>query len=191
MSVSTPPRAGHPRRVLLVDNLDSFTWNLAQLIRHLGWDVTVSRTPLPTDAFDRIVLSPGPGRPEQFPWMTEVLAGARAPLFGVCLGMQGMALALGGRVVPAREVVHGKVRRVHHDGRGCFSGLPSPLRQARYHSLAVADLPAEAEVTAWTDDGEIMAFRVPCRRWEGVQFHPESVGSEAGAALVGRALGGG
>ena len=192
MSVSTPPLPGHTSpvgRVLVVDNLDSFTWNLAHLIRRVGWEVTVSRTPLPTFGFDRILLSPGPGRPESFPWMTEVLATARAPLFGVCLGMQAMALALGGRVVPAREVVHGKVRPVHHGGRGCFAGLPSPLRQARYHSLAVADLPSAAEVTAWAEDGEIMAFHVPSRGWEAVQFHPESVGSQAGDELVRRALG--
>jgi anthranilate synthase/aminodeoxychorismate synthase-like glutamine amidotransferase len=121
--------------------------------------------------------------------MAELLGSASVPIFGVCLGMQAIALAFGGRVVPARRVVHGRTSPVHHHGVGVFAGLPSPLRQTRYHSLAVADLPAELEVTAWTADGEVMGLRHRSRPIEGVQFHPESVRSQHGFALLNNVLG--
>lgn len=186
MSVSTT--AGPRQRVLLVDNLDSFTGSIAAYLRALGAEVAVCRAPVPLDSFDRIVLSPGPGRPGEFPWMMAVLATATVPVFGVCLGMQAIAEHFGGAVVPARRIVHGRTSLVHHDGAGVFRGLPSPLRQTRYHSLAVADLSPELEVTARTADGEIMGIRHRNGRFEGVQFHPESVRSQLGMELLGNVL---
>lgn len=186
MSVSTA--AGRRQRVLLVDNLDSFTGSIAAYLLALGADVVVQRRPIPLDSFDRIVLSPGPGRPEDFPWMMEVLASATVPVFGVCLGMQAIAHHFGGAVVPARRIVHGRTSLVHHDGVGVFRGLPSPLRQTRYHSLAVAKLPPELVVTARTTDGEVMGLRHVNGQFEGVQFHPESVRSQLGMELLGNLL---
>ena len=184
--------------VLLVDCFDSFTWNLVQAFRALGATVIVRRS----DAIDRasaerirtshLVLSPGPGRPEQVPVLRDLVDGflGRRRILGVCLGHQALATALGGSIVPARELVHGKARDVLHDGRGLFADLPSPLACGRYHSLAVqeADLPAELEITARAPDGEIMALahkRAPA--W-GVQFHPESILTPDGPALLGNFL---
>lgn len=186
MSVSTT--AGSRQRVLLVDNLDSFTGSIASYLRAAGAEVEVRRVPVALDGFDRIVLSPGPGRPADFPWMAEVLATARVPVFGVWRGMQAIAEHFGGRIVAARRIVHGRTSWIHHRGVGVFTGLPSPLRQTRYHSLAVADLPDVLEVTARTRDGEIMALRHRERPIEGVQFHPESVRSQLGMALLRRVL---
>jgi anthranilate synthase/aminodeoxychorismate synthase-like glutamine amidotransferase len=180
--------------VLLVDCFDSFTWNLVQAFRALGATVIVRRS----DAIDRasaerirtshIVLSPGPGRPEQVPVLPELVdafVGRRA-ILGVCLGHQALAQALGGSIVPARELVHGKARDVIHTRRGLFADLPSPLACGRYHSLAVqeADLPAELEITARAPDGEIMALAHKSAPAWGVQFHPESILTPDGAALL-------
>lgn len=183
--------------MLLVDNDDSFTGSLLQQLRVLGAEVTclrwsavdVSRTA----AFSLVVLSPGPGRPAERPIngaLLQACATRRVPLFGVCLGMQALGETFGGEVVAAREIVHGRTSRVYHAGRGAFAGLPSPLRATRYHSLAVArrSLPACLEVTAWTEDGEIMGLRHRNVPIEGVQFHPESVGTPRGLALMRNAL---
>ena len=180
--------------VLLVDCFDSFTWNLVQAFRALGATVIVRRS----DAIDRasaeriatshLVLSPGPGRPEQVPVLKELVAAflGRRRILGVCLGHQALAQALGGSIVASRELVHGKAREVHHDGRGLFADLPSPLSCGRYHSLAVgeADLPAVLEVTARAPDGEIMALAHRTAPAWGVQVHPESILTPDGPRLL-------
>ncbi len=179
---------------MLIDNEDSFTGSLARYCREAGWYVRVvpGRTASPGDwaCASRIVLSPGPGRPEEHPACAEAIASGR-PVFGVCLGMQALALAFGGEVVHARAIVHGRTSPIHHLGEGCFVGLPSPFRGTRYHSLAVrrATLPACLLVTAWTDDGEIMGLKHRTLPLEGVQFHPEAVRTEQGQLLVRQALG--
>ncbi len=180
--------------VLVVDNDDSFTGSLVSYCREIGFSPRVvrDRDASPADWRDasRILLSPGPGRPEEHPFNAVALRSG-LPVFGVCLGMQALALVFGGEVVHARQIVHGRTSPVHHKGEGCFSGLPSPLRCTRYHSLAVrrATLPACLQITAWTDDGEIMGLRHRTLPVEGVQFHPESVRSECGRELLGTALG--
>jgi anthranilate synthase/aminodeoxychorismate synthase-like glutamine amidotransferase len=180
--------------VLLVDCFDSFTWNLVQAFRALGATVIVRRS----DAIDRtsaerirtshLVLSPGPGRPEQVPILRDLVHAflGRRQILGVCLGHQALATALGGSIVPARELVHGKARDVLHDGRGLFADLPSPLACGRYHSLAVreSDLPAELEITARAPDGEIMALAHKKAPAWGVQFHPESILTPDGPVLL-------
>jgi anthranilate synthase component 2 len=179
----------------LIDNYDSFTWNLVQYLGELGARVEVRRN----DALDvqaamalrpsAIVLSPGPCDPDRaglcLP-LTLAAAETGTPLLGVCLGHQTIGQAFGGRVVRAPEPVHGKTSAIHHAGAGVFSGLPSPFRAARYHSLVVerASLPPALEVTAWTEDGTIMGLRHRDRPIEGVQFHPESIASEHGHALL-------
>jgi anthranilate synthase/aminodeoxychorismate synthase-like glutamine amidotransferase len=183
-------------RVFLVDNYDSFTWNLAQLLGALGAEVRVERN----DAVDEseidawspshIVLSPGPGSPEEptdFGVCRALILRGRPelPLLGVCLGHQGLAYLLGGRVVRGAPV-HGKQSRVHHDGTGLFSGVPSPFPAMRYHSLVVdpATLPGILRVTARTEEGVIMGVQHRRRPWFGVQFHPESVGTPLGSELL-------
>ena len=186
--------------VLLVDCFDSFTWNLVQAFRALGATVIVRRS----DAIDRasaerirtshLVLSPGPGRPEQVPVLRELVHAflGRRQILGVCLGHQALATALGGSIVPARELVHGKARDALHDRRGLFADLPSPLTCGRYHSLAVheADLPAELEITARAPDGEIMALAHKKAPAWGVQFHPESILTPDGPMLLRNVLSG-
>lgn len=173
-----------------MDNLDSFTGSLAQLFLTLGAHVTVVRHHLPADAagFDLLVLSPGPGRPEEHPLTLAALRGLNLPTFGVCLGMQAIALHFGGEVIPARAIVHGRTSRVFHHSTSLFSGLPSPFRATRYHSLAVGGLPECLEVLARTDDGEVMALRHRSLPISGVQFHPESVRSEQGLPLIANLL---
>ena len=179
-------------RVLLLDNYDSFTWNLVQAFRALGAEVLVHRNDTITVAAamglaaDRLVISPGPGRPERAGITLPLLEAAlgRLPILGVCLGHQALAQLLGGRVVPARSLMHGKASDVRHDGRGLFEGLPNPLTVGRYHSLAVADLPDCLEPCAWAPDGELMALRHRHLPVHGVQFHPESVLSPAGERLL-------
>jgi anthranilate synthase/aminodeoxychorismate synthase-like glutamine amidotransferase len=180
--------------VLLVDCFDSFTWNLVQAFRALGATVIVRRS----DAVDRasaerirtthLVLSPGPGRPEQVPVLADLVHAflGRRRILGVCLGHQALATALGGSIVPARELVHGKARDVLHDGTGLFARLPSPLACGRYHSLAVAevDLPRELAITARAPDGEIMALAHRTAPAWGVQFHPESILSPDGPRVL-------
>ncbi|AFN46639.1 aminodeoxychorismate/anthranilate synthase component II [Arachnia propionica] len=182
-------------RILVIDNYDSFVYNIVSYLAQIGADVTVWRNDDPRfaepgweDAFDGVLLSPGPGTPERAGVCVEVIRrlGGRKPLFGVCLGLQAMAVALGGVVDRAGELLHGKVSPVTHDGKGVFTGLPSPLRTTRYHSLAAVEdkLPEELEITARTESGVIMAVRH--REWpmEAVQFHPESVLTEGGYQML-------
>ena len=180
--------------VLLVDNYDSFTYNLFQLLSGLGARVVVRRNDAVGVAEARrlkpshIVLSPGPGRPEESGACLELIRGLgpTVPLLGVCLGHQALAHALGGRVTRVRRLMHGKTSLVRHDGRGVFRGLPGRVLAARYHSLAVepAGLPRELAVTARSEDGVVMGLRH--RRWpaQGVQFHPESFATEHGARML-------
>lgn len=180
--------------VLLIDNYDSFVWNLARYVAELGCEPTVRRhdaiTLAAIDALapSHIILSPGPCTPREAGISVDVVRrfGASLPTLGVCLGHQCIAAAYGGRVVPARQPMHGRTASIAHDGRGVFTGLPSPFRAARYHSLAVAagDLPDALRVTARAEDGEIMALAHVTHPVVGVQFHPEAVLTEHGHALM-------
>lgn len=179
-------------KLLVIDNYDSFTWNLVQAFQVLGAEVEVRRhdeVDVPGAlalGADGIVISPGPGAPRDagisLPLITASLG--RVPLLGVCLGHQALCEALGAQVVPARRLVHGKQSLVAHDGSGLFAGLPSPLPMGRYHSLAVAELPAALLPCAWAEDGELMAVRHAYLPAWGVQFHPESVLSPRGPELL-------
>ena len=182
--------------LLLIDNYDSFTFNLAQRFGELGVGVEVVRNDAePVDeclqrGTQGLVVSPGPGRPEDAGITLEAVrsfAAARVPVLGVCLGLQAIARVYGASVVPARQVMHGKVSAVHHDGRGVFRGLPAPLQATRYHSLAAreAGCPASLEISAWSCDGEVMALRHRSLPVEGVQFHPESILTPSGLQLLG------
>ncbi len=170
--------------ILIIDNYDSFTYNLAQYLGELGAAPLVRRNDAITldeiEALgpDRIVISPGPGRPEDAGVTVAVITrfGPRVPLLGVCLGHQGIGVAFGGTVVRAAELMHGKVSSVHHDGRGVFRGVSQPFTAGRYHSLVVAEpIPEALEIAARTDDGTIMGLRHRHFPVHGVQFHPESV----------------
>ena len=181
--------------LLLIDNYDSFTYNLVHYLGDLGAVAEVWRNDALTvdEALAKgpsaIVLSPGPCDPAQagicLP-LIKAAAAARVPLFGVCLGHQAIGEAFGGRVIRAAEIVHGKMGIIHHEGAGVFAGLPSPLRATRYHSLIVEreTLPDCLEVTAWLEDGTIMGLRHRELQIEGVQFHPESIRSEHGHAML-------
>ena len=173
--------------LLLIDNYDSFTWNLAQYLGELGADLCVRRNDeISLDEIDamqpaQIVISPGPGRPEDAGITVDVIRrfGTRTPVLGVCLGHQGIGIAFGGSVVRAPQLMHGKVSSVSHDGRGVFRGVSQPFTAGRYHSLVVADpLPDPLEAAARTDDGTIMGVRHRQYPIHGVQFHPESVLTE-------------
>jgi anthranilate synthase/aminodeoxychorismate synthase-like glutamine amidotransferase len=171
--------------ILLVDNYDSFTYNLAHLFGALGAEVVVLRNDDPElDELepDRLVISPGPGRPP--PRVVELVRRARVPTLGVCLGHQAIVEAFGGEVGPARRLVHGKASPVHHDGRGLFAGLPPAFEAGRYHSLAATRVPDELEISATCDEGEVMAVRHRDLPVDGVQFHPESVLTPVGSALA-------
>ena len=178
--------------IVLVDNYDSFTYNLAHLFEELGAEVTVIRNDkIDADEAERLapshlVISPGPGRPEGAGASLEIIKrlGPRVPTLGVCLGHQAIVEAFGGEVGQAQRLVHGKASEIAHDGRGLFSGLPDPLQGGRYHSLAAARVPNELEVCATTDDGEVMAVRHRELPVDGIQFHPESVLTPDGAALA-------
>ncbi|HSS26807.1 MAG TPA: aminodeoxychorismate/anthranilate synthase component II [Usitatibacter sp.] len=180
--------------LLMIDNYDSFTYNLVQYLGELGEDVRVVRNDEKTVAEieamapDRVVLSPGPCTPNEAGVslaLVERFKG-RVPILGVCLGHQAIGQAFGGKVVHAKTLMHGKVSRIHHAGKGVFAGLPTPYDATRYHSLAIerASCPADLEVTAWTEDGEIMGVRHRTLAIEGVQFHPESILTEHGHALL-------
>ena len=181
------------QRVFVLDNYDSFTWNLVQLLGRIGAEVDVARNDEVTVAEvrdghpDAIVISPGPSRPERAGISVELVRalGASVPILGVCLGHQAIGVAYGARVVRVPPV-HGKSRAVHHAGAGSFAGLPSPVSAARYHSLAIerASLPPELELTAWSDDGLVMAVRHRSHPVEGFQFHPESILTDDGEALL-------
>jgi anthranilate synthase component 2 len=178
--------------MLLVDNYDSFTYNLAHLFGALGVDVHVVRNDELTaeDAeglgASHLVVSPGPGRPADAGVSIEVIRrlAPRIPTLGVCLGHQAIVEAFGGEVGYARELLHGKASPVRHDGSGLFTGLPEPFEAGRYHSLAATRLPDELEPTAYADDGEVMAVRHRELPIVGVQFHPESVLTPDGPALA-------
>ncbi|WP_288928776.1 aminodeoxychorismate/anthranilate synthase component II [uncultured Maritimibacter sp.] len=181
--------------ILLIDNYDSFTYNLVHYFGELGAEIKVVRN----DAVnvqeamgmrpEAIILSPGPCDPDQagicLP-LTLAAAEAKLPLMGVCLGHQTIGQAFGGKVVRHSEIVHGKLGEIHHEGAGVFSGLPSPLKGTRYHSLVVErdSLPDSLEITAWLEDGTIMGLRHKSLPIEGVQFHPESIRSEHGHAMI-------
>jgi len=180
--------------LLMIDNYDSFTYNLVQYLGELGEDVKVIRNDeLTVDEIERlaparIVLSPGPCTPNEAGVTLAVVDRfkGRVPILGVCLGHQAIGQAFGGRVVHARTLMHGKVSRIHHGGAGVFRGLPTPYDATRYHSLAIQreTCPPDLEVTAWTEDGEIMGVRHRTLAIEGVQFHPESILTEQGHALL-------
>ncbi|MCT9092638.1 aminodeoxychorismate/anthranilate synthase component II [Streptomyces sp. ASQP_92] len=181
-------------RILVVDNYDSFVFNLVQYLYQLGAECEVVRNDEVSlghaqDDFDGVLLSPGPGTPEQAGICVDMVrhcAATGVPVFGVCLGMQSMMVAYGGVVGRAPELLHGKTSPVLHQGTGVFSGLPSPFTATRYHSLAAepATLPDELEVTARTEDGIIMGLRHRELPVEGVQFHPESVLTEHGHRML-------
>jgi len=185
--------------ILVIDNYDSFTYNLVQYLGELGAELHVVRN----DAVDsdgvvalhpeRIVISPGPGTPDDAGVSLDVIRrlGEHTPILGVCLGHQAIGQAFGGTVARAKAQMHGKTSDIRHDGRGVFAGLSNPLTATRYHSLVILPhtVPVDLEVTAWAEDGEIMGVRH--RRWpvEGVQFHPESILTVEGKRLLGNFLG--
>ena len=180
--------------LLMIDNYDSFTYNLVQYFGELGEEVKVVRNDEMTvdqvAALDakRIVLSPGPCSPNEAGICLELLdrLKGRVPILGVCLGHQAIGQAFGGKVIHAKTLMHGKVSRIHHAGVGVFKGLPTPYEATRYHSLAIEreSCPPDLEITAWTEDGEIMGVRHRSLPVEGVQFHPESILTQHGHALL-------
>jgi anthranilate synthase/aminodeoxychorismate synthase-like glutamine amidotransferase len=182
--------------ILVIDNYDSFTYNLVQYLGELGEEVAVRRNDeIPTAAIAEmrpraIVLSPGPRTPAEAGITLDVIReyGASTPILGVCLGQQAIGAAYGGKVVRAHRLMHGKTSRIRHSGTGLFAGLPDPLRVMRYHSLTVDrdTLPAELEITAWSEEDatEVHALRHRTHPVFGVQFHPESVLTESGKQLL-------
>ena len=182
-------------RILVIDNYDSFVYNLVQYLAQLGAEVDVWRNDDPrfdtadwADGYDGVLISPGPGTPESAGVCIDVVRShaGQLPIFGVCLGLQAIAVAFGGVVGRAPELLHGKTSEVLHEGVGVFAGLPSPLTTTRYHSLALdpATVPDELEVTATTESGVIMAVRHRRLPVESVQFHPESVLTEGGYQML-------
>jgi len=181
-------------RVLMVDNYDSFTYNLVQYLGELGADLEVVRNDASTvdellrTPYDRVVVSPGPCTPNEAGISVPLIRrfAGRVPILGVCLGHQSIGQAFGGRIVRAQHVMHGKLSPIAHDGAGVFEGLPTPFMATRYHSLAIepSSLPDELEVTARSDDGEIMGVRHRDFAVEGVQFHPEAFLTEHGKAML-------
>ncbi|THC44342.1 aminodeoxychorismate/anthranilate synthase component II [Massilia sp. Mn16-1_5] len=179
--------------LLMIDNYDSFTYNIVQYFGELGEDVRTVRNDEVTIQEiaamkpDRICISPGPKAPSDAGVSVDVIKefGGKLPILGVCLGHQAIGEAFGGTIIRAKQVMHGKTSMIAHTGVGVFKGIPSPFTVIRYHSLAIerASLPACLEVTAWTDDGEIMGVRHKEFDIQGVQFHPESILSEHGHAL--------
>jgi anthranilate synthase/aminodeoxychorismate synthase-like glutamine amidotransferase len=177
--------------ILLVDNYDSFTYNLVHLFEELGAEVVVRRNDeIDADEAERLapshlVISPGPGRPEHSGATVEIVRrlAPTTPTLGVCLGHQAIVEAFGGEIGQAQRLVHGKASAVSHDGRGIFAGLSQDFQAGRYHSLAATTVPDELEVSATTEDGEVMAVRHRALRVDGVQFHPESVLTPEGPQL--------
>jgi anthranilate synthase component 2 len=181
----------------MVDNYDSFTYNLVHLLEELGAEVIVRRSDaIDVDTaklleVDRLVISPGPGRPVDAGASVDLIRtlGPTTPTLGVCLGHQAIVEAFGGHIGQAQTLVHGKASTVTHDGRGVFSGLPKTIETGRYHSLAATDVPQALVVTATTEDGEVMGVRHRTYPIEGVQFHPESVLTPHGPELLANFLG--
>jgi anthranilate synthase component 2 len=179
-------------KLLMLDNYDSFTWNLVHLFEEQGAEVIVHRNDAITVdeaealAPDRLVISPGPGRPEDAGISVELIRrlGPSVPTLGVCLGHQAIVEAFGGEIGQAKALLHGKVSRIRHGGDGIFAGLPDQIEAGRYHSLAATSVPEELVVTARTDDGEVMGVRHREYPIEGVQFHPESVLTPDGRAMA-------
>ena len=181
-------------KILLIDNYDSFTYNLYQYLCELGATVEVVRNDkisleeIEQKRPEKIVVSPGPRRPENAGISNDVIKqfGESIPILGVCLGHQCVGYSYGGSIVGAGEIMHGKTSLINHDGKGVFKGLPNPFEAIRYHSLAVYkdDLPEELEVTAWTDSGLIMGVRHVNFPVEGIQFHPESIMTRVGKDLL-------
>jgi anthranilate synthase component 2/para-aminobenzoate synthetase component 2 len=184
--------------ILVIDNYDSFTWNLVQYLGELGATLKVVRNDeQDVEAIaalrpEGVVISPGPGTPDQAGVSIDVVRrlGVTTPVLGVCLGHQAIGRAFGATVARAKRLMHGKTSAIHHGGQGVFQGLPSPFEATRYHSLAIVrdTVPAELEITAWTDDGEIMGIRHRQYPIEGVQFHPESILTAEGKRLLGNFL---
>jgi anthranilate synthase component II len=182
------------KKILVIDNYDSFTWNLVHYLEELGADTTVVRNDELTveealaQGADGILLSPGPCTPNEAGICVDLIKQAPAdlPILGVCLGHQSIGQAFGGKVITAREIRHGKLSDIHQKGGDLFEGLPETYRVVRYHSLAVRpeDLPEDLVADAFTDDGEIMALHHKTRPVYGVQFHPESILTEHGHALL-------
>ena len=180
--------------ILMIDNYDSFTWNLVQYFGELGADVKVilndeiSVAEIAALKPAKIVISPGPCTPTEAGVSLDAIKAfaGKLPILGVCLGHQAIGQAFGGKVVHAKELMHGKTSPIEHTGLGVFSGLPAPFTATRYHSLAVerASLPANLEVTAWTADGEIMGLKHRTLDIEGVQFHPEAILTEHGHRML-------
>jgi anthranilate synthase/aminodeoxychorismate synthase-like glutamine amidotransferase len=180
--------------ILMIDNYDSFTYNLAQAFQMIGEEVKVWRN----DQIDlatvenlkpgAIVISPGPGNPEEAGISVEAVRhlGPLIPILGVCLGHQSIGAAFGSRVIRAMRIMHGKTSRIYHDDQSIYKGLPNPFEATRYHSLIVdtASLPDSLEISAWTKQGEIMGLRHREYRVEGVQFHPESILTDSGSQLI-------
>jgi anthranilate synthase/aminodeoxychorismate synthase-like glutamine amidotransferase len=187
-------------RVLVIDNYDSFVYNLVQYLGELGAEpVVVRHDERPLDdvvalAPDAVLVSPGPGRPEDAGLSNDVIRrfAGEVPVLGVCLGHQCLGQVYGGEVVRAPSIMHGKTSLIHHAGTGVFAGLPDPFEATRYHSLVVepSSVPPELEVTAWTDDGVVMGLRHRTLGVEGVQFHPESILTTSGHDLLANFLAG-
>jgi anthranilate synthase/aminodeoxychorismate synthase-like glutamine amidotransferase len=185
--------------ILVIDNYDSFTYNLVQYLGELGAKITVKRNDEITVEEARalkpshILLSPGPCSPKEAGISVALIQklADEVPILGVCLGHQSIGYAYGGDIIRAKELMHGKTSQIRHDGKGVFAGLPNPIRATRYHSLAIAreTLPKELIVTAESEDGEIMGVRHRNLPLEGVQFHPESILSESGRELLRNFLG--
>ncbi len=184
--------------ILVIDNYDSFTWNLVQYLGELGGTLKVVRNDeLDVEAMaalapERIVISPGPGTPDQAGVSIDAIRrlGPTTPILGVCLGHQAIGQAFGATVARAQRQMHGKISPISHDGRGVFRGLPDPFVATRYHSLAIvrSTVPEALEVSAWSDDGEVMGVRHRRYPIEGVQFHPESILTLEGKRLLGNFL---
>jgi len=182
--------------IVVIDNYDSFTYNLVQFLGELGQELRVFRNDkIELDELDRmnpdqIVVSPGPGVPDRAGISEDVVRHfhGRVPILGVCLGHQAIGEVFGGRIVPAPTLMHGKVSRITHDNRAVFEGLPQGFIATRYHSLIVADIPDCLEVTATSDDGVLMGLRHRNAPTEGIQFHPESIMTEVGRSLLGNFL---
>lgn len=193
----TARATGSPKRkfmLLMIDNYDSFTYILVQYLGELGQDVKVVRNDeISVDEIgalqtERIVISPGPCTPNEAGVSVPLISkyARDIPILGVCLGHQSIGQAFGGKIVHAKQLMHGKTSQIYHTGKGVFAGLPSPFRATRYHSLVIEreSLPEELEITAWTEDGEIMGVRHKALPIEGVQFHPESILTEYGHEML-------